>query len=109
MYFHDKRTIIPDKILEITTICEKRQRSERRGPIEELSRSSTSLRRFWTPRERRSPAGAADPEEHVNLVGGADYRPFADDLRERLAEYISAVEGATPELRPFENPGYREL
>ncbi|WP_089882596.1 sulfatase-like hydrolase/transferase [Halogeometricum limi] len=51
----------------------------------------------------------SDPEEHVNLVGRADYRPRADELRERLAAFVADVEDDDPEFRAFENPGYREL
>ncbi|EJN57692.1 sulfatase-like hydrolase/transferase [Halogranum rubrum] len=52
---------------------------------------------------------ATDPEEHVNLVGRADSRAVADELRERLTAFITDVESETPELHSFENPGYREL
>ncbi|WP_101294240.1 sulfatase-like hydrolase/transferase [Halegenticoccus soli] len=49
-----------------------------------------------------------DPAERINLVGRPEYRDVADDLRERLREYVRRVEGDDPEIRPFENPGYRE-
>ncbi|WP_254546696.1 sulfatase-like hydrolase/transferase [Halomarina pelagica] len=49
-----------------------------------------------------------DPEESVNLVGRYDYRDVADDLRERLAAHIERVEGHEPDIRRFEDPGYRE-
>ena len=50
-----------------------------------------------------------DPGELVNLVGRSDYRDVADRLRERLREYIQSVEKEDPEIRAFENPGYRDF
>ncbi|PSP55755.1 arylsulfatase [Halobacteriales archaeon QS_1_67_19] len=48
-----------------------------------------------------------DPAESVNLVGRYDFREIADGLRKRLRSYIRDIEGSDPEIRPFENPGYR--
>lgn len=48
-----------------------------------------------------------DPEESVNLVGRHNYRDVANRLRERLHAYIRDIEGESPEIRAFENPGYR--
>ena len=47
-----------------------------------------------------------DPGETVNLVGRPDYRDVADDLRERLLEYIEDVENEQPDIRP-QDRGYR--
>lgn len=51
---------------------------------------------------------SADPAERVNLAGRPEYRDIADGLRERLLSRIESVEGATPEVVPYEDPGYRE-
>ncbi|WP_129112735.1 sulfatase-like hydrolase/transferase [Halegenticoccus tardaugens] len=49
-----------------------------------------------------------DPAERINLVGRPEYRDVTDGLRERLEAHVRRVEGYDPEIRPFENPGYRE-
>jgi arylsulfatase A-like enzyme len=51
---------------------------------------------------------AADPAERVNLAGRPEYRDVADELRERLLARIERVEGASPEVVPHEDPGFRE-
>jgi arylsulfatase A-like enzyme len=42
----------------------------------------------------------ADPFQHVNLAGRADYRPIAEQLRGRLLERIREASGATPNIDP---------
>lgn len=49
----------------------------------------------------------SDPSERVNLAGRPNYRDVADELRDRLVEYISDVEGEEPEIKPIEK-GYKE-
>ncbi|MFB6189869.1 MAG: sulfatase-like hydrolase/transferase [Halapricum sp.] len=46
-----------------------------------------------------------DPHERVNLAGRPDYRNVADDLRDRLLEYIDDVEDEQPDIKPYEK-GY---
>jgi hypothetical protein len=50
----------------------------------------------------------SDPTESVNLVGRADYHDVAVDIRARLREHITAVEGDEPTVEVYKNPGYRE-
>ncbi|WP_207592921.1 sulfatase-like hydrolase/transferase [Halomontanus rarus] len=50
-----------------------------------------------------------DPAESVNLIGRHDYQDVADSLRERLRTYLQDVEGADPEIRTFDVPGYHDL
>ena len=51
---------------------------------------------------------AADPGERVNLVDRPEYGEVRGELRERLSARIEAVEGATPDVVPFDEPGDRE-
>lgn len=51
---------------------------------------------------------ARDPAEQVNLVGRPEYRDTVEGLRDRLTAYIVDNGDPEPEIRPFENPGYRE-
>ncbi|WP_049998834.1 hypothetical protein [Halococcus sediminicola] len=44
---------------------------------------------------------SSDPAETVNLVGRADYRSVAEDLREQLRERIIAAGEPNPEIHPF--------
>lgn len=43
-----------------------------------------------------------DPAEHVNLAGRPGYRSVADELREKLREYIGTIEGSNPRIKPAE-------
>jgi arylsulfatase A-like enzyme len=43
---------------------------------------------------------AADPYQHVNLAGRAEYRTIAADLRRRLLERIREASGETPTIDP---------
>ena len=43
---------------------------------------------------------AADPFQHVNLAGRAEYRTIAADLRRRLLERIREASGETPTIDP---------
>ncbi|MFC6727179.1 sulfatase-like hydrolase/transferase [Natronoarchaeum mannanilyticum] len=43
-----------------------------------------------------------DPGETVNLAGRPDYRDAADELRERLLEYIADVEDEQPTIKPLD-------
>jgi uncharacterized sulfatase len=51
---------------------------------------------------------AADPAERVNLVRRPAYRERAEELRERLLTRIEEVEDERPDIRAYQNPGYRE-
>jgi uncharacterized sulfatase len=51
---------------------------------------------------------AADSAERSNLVGRPEYHEIADELRERLLTRIEAIEDERPDIRPYQNPGYRE-
>jgi hypothetical protein len=42
----------------------------------------------------------ADPFQHVNLAGRAEYRTIAEQLRGRLLERIREASGATPNIDP---------
>jgi arylsulfatase A-like enzyme len=50
---------------------------------------------------------ASDPNERINLVGRPEYQETLDELRGRLLERIAEVEDERPEIRPYQNPGYR--
>jgi hypothetical protein len=43
---------------------------------------------------------AADPYQHVNMAGRAQYRTIAEDLRRRLLERIREASGDTPAIDP---------
>jgi arylsulfatase A-like enzyme len=43
---------------------------------------------------------AADPHEHVNLIGRPSYRQIANELRDRLIERMVSVGEPRPQVTP---------